>query len=62
MLPDDDADELMRTLCDAGQPWTLLIATGRRSLQEQCARVIALQAGSAADGAPVGAEITGARS
>lgn len=44
-LPDEEADELMGTLCDSRQPWTLLIVTGRASLQKQCTRVIELQQG-----------------
>ncbi len=42
-LPDEEVEELMRMLCDPRQPWTLLIVTGRASLQEQCTRVIELQ-------------------
>ncbi|MFN0019599.1 MAG: peptidase domain-containing ABC transporter [Pirellulaceae bacterium] len=44
-LPDQEADELMSTLCDSRQPWTLLIVTGRASLQKQCPRFVELQQG-----------------
>jgi len=44
-LPDAEADELMATLCDSRQPWTLLIVTGRASLQKQGTRVVELQQG-----------------
>jgi len=44
-LPDEEADELMGTLCDSRQPWTLLIVTGRASLQKRCTRVVELQQG-----------------
>lgn len=44
-LPDEEADELMGTLCDSRQPWTLLMVTGRASLQNQCTRMIELQQG-----------------
>lgn len=44
-LPDEEADELMGTLCDSSQPWTLLIVTGRTTLQNRCRRLIELQQG-----------------
>jgi ABC-type bacteriocin/lantibiotic exporter with double-glycine peptidase domain len=44
-FPDAEADELMGMLCDSRHPWTLLIVTGRVSLQKQCPRVIELQHG-----------------
>ncbi len=42
-LPDEEAEELMRTLCDPRQPWTLLIVTSRMSLHEHCQRVVELR-------------------
>ena len=44
-LPDEEAEELMGTLCDPRQPWTLLIVTSRASLHQQCTRVVELQQG-----------------
>ena len=44
-LPDEEAEELMGTLCDPRQPWTLLIVTSRTSLHEHCQRVVELRAG-----------------
>jgi len=42
-LPDEEAEELMGTLCDPRQPWTLLIVTSRASLHEHCQRVVELR-------------------
>jgi ABC-type bacteriocin/lantibiotic exporter with double-glycine peptidase domain len=44
-FPDEEAEQLMRILCDPRQPWTLLIVTCRKSLQEQCTRVAELKSG-----------------
>lgn len=41
-LADDEAAELMGTLCDARQPWTLLVATSRAGLRNRCDRVVEL--------------------
>ncbi len=40
---DEEAVELMGTLCDSSQPWTLMVVTGRAGLQQRCSRVIELQ-------------------
>ena len=45
-LADDEAAELMKTLCDRRQPWTLLVATKRQALQSQCGRAVELLPGS----------------
>lgn len=39
---DDEAVALMRTLCDPGQPWTLLIATRRVAVRKHCECTIRL--------------------
>jgi len=44
-LPDEEANELMGMLCDSHQPWTLLIVTGRTSLQKHCPHVVELEQG-----------------
>ena len=44
-LPDEEAEELMGTLCDPRQPWTLLIVTSRAALHQRCTRVFELQQG-----------------
>jgi putative ABC transport system ATP-binding protein len=41
-LPDEEAEELMRMLCDPHQPWTLIIVSNRRSLHEHCNRIVPL--------------------
>jgi ABC-type bacteriocin/lantibiotic exporter with double-glycine peptidase domain len=43
-LPDDEAEELARMLSDPRQPWTLLMASSRSSLQQYCDRVLDLGA------------------
>ncbi len=42
-LPDAEAEELMRMLCDDRNPWTLLIATSRPGLRKLCNRTCQLQ-------------------
>ena len=44
-LPDEEAEEVIRTLRDPRQPWTLLIVTSRALLQGHCTRVVELQNG-----------------
>ena len=44
-LPDEEAEELMGTLCDPRQPWTLLIVTSRAALHQRCTSVFELQQG-----------------
>ena len=55
-LPDEEADELMGTLCDPLQAWTLLIVTSRASLHQQCTRVVELQQGGPRGVASAGAD------
>ncbi len=57
-LPDEEAEKLMRTLCDPLQPWTLLIVTSRASLHQQCTRVVELQPGGLRGVVSAGADQT----
>jgi len=41
-LADDEVDVLASRLCDPSRPWTLLVATGRDQIKQQCGRVIKL--------------------
>ncbi|MEO8166384.1 MAG: ABC transporter ATP-binding protein, partial [Betaproteobacteria bacterium] len=43
-FPDEEAEELLRMLCDPQRPWTLVIVTSRMSLGGYCTRVIELGA------------------
>ena len=41
-LPDHEADDLMQFLADPARPWTLIVVTGRESLQARATREIRL--------------------
>lgn len=46
-LPDHEAEELAAVLAQAGNPWTLVLVTGRESIRRFCDRELNLPTGSA---------------